>query len=469
MNLSNRLKPCSWEKLLMVLMAIISQPLLVDSQNASFVRGADGSLLDEVEQSGGIFYDNGEAKDAYAIFRDNGINNIRLKLWHTPEEPYNGLGRVLAMAERAADLGLGITIDFHFSDTWADPGHQTKPAAWDDLSYALLTDSIRQYTRNVIGLLKQQNTLPQYVQIGNEINCGMLWNDGRVCNPYDTEAQWNKLGGLIKNAIQGVKEALLPDENVGIIIHFGDGGNNGACRWFFDHIASQNIDYDIIGLSFYPWWHGTFNILQYNLDDLADRYDKDLMVMETGYPFTLSWNDNTNNIVGLSEQLMEGYPATVDGQYRYIRDLILLVKGTSGGKGKGVFYWSPEWISAPGLGSPWENVALFDFENEVLSSIIAFHENTGVPEPGNEPFGLVSYPNPFHEKTEIRFHLNTPSKVKLSIFDAVGRQVKSWPEKDRPAGLNRIPWHAGGLPPGSYTLHLKVGSAMINRVMLKTE
>ena len=253
-------------------------------QHSDFVKGADGSLLDQVEQSDGVFYEDGEETDAYAIFKNHGFNNIRLKLWHTPELPYNGLERVKMMAKRAAVLGLSITLDFHYSDTWADPGHQTKPAAWSDASFTALTDSVRNYSRNVIFQLRLQNSLPEYIQLGNEITCGMLWDEGRVCDPWNTDEQWNKLGLLIKNAIQGVYEALLPEDEVKIIIHFDNGGNNAACRWFYDNIQEENIEYDVIGLSFYPWWHGDLDDLENNLNDLASRYSKDVMVVETGYP-----------------------------------------------------------------------------------------------------------------------------------------------------------------------------------------
>ncbi|MEJ2594364.1 MAG: glycosyl hydrolase 53 family protein [bacterium] len=437
-------------------------------QNSHFVRGADGSLVDQVEQSGGVFYENGVEKDAYEIFRDHGINNIRLKLWHSPEEPYNGLTRVLMMAKRVKALGMELTLDFHFSDTWADPGHQTKPAAWSDLPYDLLTDSIRQYTRYVIYRMKQQNTLPKYVQIGNEINCGILWNDGRVCNPYDNSTQWNKLGGLLKNAIQGIHEATTDEDTLKIILHFGDGGDNGACRWFYDNISEQSVPYDIIGLSYYPWWHGIFAGLQYNLNDLAQRYGKEIMIVETGYPWTLGWNDNTNNIVGQPGQLMEGYPATIDGQYRYIRDLILLIKNTEGDKGAGMIYWSPEWISAPGLGSPWENVSLFDFENEMLSSIVAFDENTGITSGQASEFGLENFPNPFQQSTSIRFQMNEPGSVEITIYDAMGNKVFTPDRHAFPAGLQSVSWNSHQLPEGIYFVEIIIRDKKYRRKLVKS-
>ena len=440
-------------KLLLSLFLILST-VICQAQLLSFVKGADGSVLDQVEQSGGKFYNHGVETDAYEILKKYGFNNIRLKLWHTPSEPYNDLGRVKAMAKRANDLGLGITLDFHYSDTWADPANQQKPEVWNQLQFSILTDSIRQYTRNVIGQLKLQNTLPEYIQIGNEISCGMLWNDGNVCNP-DSPEQWNKLGILIKNAIQGVNEALSTDDKVKIIIHFDNGGNNGACRWFYDNITEEGIDFDIIGLSFYPWWHGTLTNLRNNLNDLATRYEKDIIVVEFGYPWTLAWNDNTNNLVGLEDQLHDGYPATVEGQYTYIRDLIELVKATSGNHGTGVMYWSPEWIVAPTFGSPWENVALFDFNNEVLESIRAFEDNAGATENQyKDPVMLNVFPNPFQEETNISFDLSQHQLIKLSLMNLYGEPVINLHHGNLNKGNHKFSLNNEGLSSGLYIIRL---------------
>ena len=434
----------------------------------AFIKGADGSVLDQVEQSGGVFYENGEVKDAYQIFKNNGITMIRLKLWHTPSEPYNNLARVKVMAKRAKDLGLGFTLDFHYSDTWADPAHQTKPTAWNNLSFDVLADSIYAYTNYVITQLKLQNTLPDYVQIGNEINCGILWNDGNVCDP-DSPEQWNKLGILIKKAQQGLEEAIDSGDDVKIILHLADGGNNGVCRWWYDNILEEGVQFDVIGLSFYPWWHGNLTDLKNNLNDLAVRYDKDIIIVEAAYPWTLAWNDNTTNIIGSASQLLSGYPATVDGQYRYLRDIMEVIKSTSNKKGKGMIYWSPEWISSPQWGSPWENVSLFDFDNQVLSSIKAFDDNTDVADvfmPGSR---IKIYPNPFTDQATVSFHLNQKSHVKIEILDFSGRHLSSISEEIVETGSTKIPLNISFLTSGIYLLKLTINDLNYYQKIVKSD
>jgi arabinogalactan endo-1,4-beta-galactosidase len=326
-----------------------------------FIKGADVSFLDEIEEHGGTYGDNGVAGDALEILKGHGFNYIRLRTWHTPEARYCTLGRTLAMARRIRELNLGLLLDLHYSDTWADPGRQTKPAAWAGLPFEETGDSIYQYTRHVIAEMGNQNTLPDMIQIGNEITCGMLWDDGRVCGPFDTRAQWVKLARLITEAIRGVNDGLGVDDSISIMIHIDCGGDTTRTREFFDRLLAGGVDFDIIGLSYYPWWHGTLADLSANLDMLARRYDKDIIVVETAYPWTLGWCDDTHNIVGLPEQLHPGYPASVDGQSRFLIDLMTMISATPGGRGRGLFYWSPEYISVPTHGSPWENMTLFDF------------------------------------------------------------------------------------------------------------
>lgn len=340
------------------------------------IKGADVSALLEIEDYGGIFKENDNPKDALEIFRDHGINYIRLRIWHTPNTGYCDLGKTLLMASRIKNLGLKLLLDIHYSDSWADPGHQTKPTAWQNLSFQELKDSVYLYNYNLISALKDQSTLPDIVQIGNEITCGVLWDDGRVCDQFNTTQQWTQLGELINEGIRGVNESLAPGDSIKIMIHIDRGGDNTGSRWFFDNLLAQNVDFDIIGLSYYPWWQGTLNDLELNVNDLAQRYDKEIIIVETAYPWTLDWYDNTHNIVGEPGQLHQGYPATVEGQTNFLNDLFNLIMDIPDNKGIGLFYWAPEWISVPTLGSPWENVTLFNFTGDLLSTISAFDSTT---------------------------------------------------------------------------------------------
>jgi arabinogalactan endo-1,4-beta-galactosidase len=330
-------------------------------QEPVLIKGADVSFLDQIEDSGGVYAEDGVARDALEILKDHGFNYIRLRIWHTPPDRYCNLERTLAMAARINDLGLGFLLDFHYSDSWADPGKQTKPVAWADLSFDDLKDSVYLYSRGVIAALDSQNTLPDMVQLGNEIICGMLWDDGRVCHPFDTPDQWAKFAALVSEGIRGVNDGAGARGSIRIMIHIDRGGDSGGSRWFFDNLLTHGVDFDVIGLSYYPWWHGTMDNLSANLEILAERYDKDIIVAETAYPWTLDWFDNTHNIVGLPEHLHPGYPASVDGQRQFLIDLMEVIRSTPGNRGRGLFYWSPEYISAPALGSPWENMTLFDF------------------------------------------------------------------------------------------------------------
>lgn len=345
-----------------------------DDDSVEFIMGADISFIPQIEDLGGVYKGDGIPRDPIQIFKEYGINYMRLKLWHTPDENYNNLEKILYMAARIKDKQLRFLLNFHYSDTWADPGKQYKPAAWEGLSFETLKDSVYQYTKKVLRALYDQQTLPDMVQIGNEITPGMLWNEGRVGGAFDTPQQWQNLGELISAGIRGVRESCTAGDSVRIMIHLDRGGDNGTCRWFFDNLLAQDVEFDFIGLSFYPWWHGTLSQVAANLNDLASRYDKDLVIVETAYPWTLQWFDAVNNIVGSSSDLHSGYPATIEGQKDFLRDLIQIVRTVQGQRGTGLFYWAPEYISVQPIGSPWENNALFDFEGNVLSSMDVFLE-----------------------------------------------------------------------------------------------
>jgi arabinogalactan endo-1,4-beta-galactosidase len=337
-----------------------------------FILGVDISALEQVEEGGGIFSDDGIAGDAIDIFREHGVNYIRLRLWHSPSGETGSLDSALRLAARGREAGMGLLLDIHYSDDWADPNKQYKPGVWEGLPFEALADSVRAYTSDVIGRFWAAGVLPEIVQIGNEISCGLLWNDGKVCGTLEADTRWRNLAALVNAGIEGVKDGAGSGEMPRIMIHYDDGGDNSRCRWFFDKLAGEGVGFDIIGLSFYPWWHGTLDDLSANLDDLAARYGKVIIIVETAYPWTLGWFDDEHNLVGLEGQLHDGFDASVDGQRKFIEKVIETVEGIEGGRGIGFFYWAPEWISAPGASSPWENMTLFDFSGSALYSIGAF-------------------------------------------------------------------------------------------------
>lgn len=341
-------------------------------QQGGLIKGADISFLKEIENHGGVFSEVGGRRDFLDILKDHGFNYVRLRLWHSPEAGYCGLDSTLAVASRVKAKGFGLLLDIHYSDTWADPGRQSKPRAWEGVGFQALEDSVYEYTRRVIGRLRAQNTLPDMVQIGNEITCGMLWDDGRTCGAADTPEQWRKLGGLVRAGVRGVEDGLGKGDSVRIMIHTDRGADSQGSIRFYDHMLAEGVRFDVIGLSYYPWWHGTLDEVRANLDTLASRYNRDIMIVETAYPWTLGRSDDTHNGVGLPGQLHRGYSASVAGQKAFLADLLAVVDGVHGGRGRGVFYWAPEYISVPGLGSTWENVTLFDFSGKVLPAMSVF-------------------------------------------------------------------------------------------------
>lgn len=325
-------------------------------------RGVDASFIPQLESAGVIFRDeSGTPQDALAIFASRGINLIRLRVWHTPAGGWCDTPQTLAMARRAKAAGMHIMLCIHYSDSWADPGQQTTPAAWQGQSLLQLRASAQTYTRNLVSAFAAQGTPPAIVQIGNETTDGMLWPAGRI-----STAGFNAFATLFAACADGVRLAMPAPGTPLIMAHIDRGGDNAATRWFFDQMSSRNVAYDVIGLSYYPWWHGALAAMQTNINDVATRYGKRVMIVETAYPFTLGWNDNENNFVGLTSQLQPGFSASAGGQAAFIAAVNNAVAGVPGGRGLGACYWAPEFVANPSIGSPWENLAAFDFSGRAL-------------------------------------------------------------------------------------------------------
>lgn len=337
----------------------------------TFYRGADLSFVDEIEREGGAYYDGDRPGDVLDIVQASGVNSIRLRIWNEPAGGYCNLERTLAMARRIKERGLHLLLDFHYSDKWADPANQWKPRAWEGLDYDALRDAVGLYTADVLHALRDAGALPDMVQIGNEITPGMLWDDGRVDGEHDTDGQWKRFAGLVKS---GIDAARSVDPAIEIMIHIDRGGDNASSVKFFDRFREQGVEFDTIGLSYYPWWHGTLDDLRANLADLALRYGKPIIVVETAYPWTLNGPEGSPLIVRQEEQLHAGYPATVEGQSRYLADFAAVIRETPGGLGAGYHYWEPCWIpSKPewsvGHANNWANLTLFDFAGRKLASL----------------------------------------------------------------------------------------------------
>jgi arabinogalactan endo-1,4-beta-galactosidase len=324
----------------------------------TFIRGADLSDLPKIESLDNVFFNrDGQAGDMLSILKDNGVNTIRVKLWYSSPDGHAGFQEVKAFSERIKAKGLKVWLTVHYSDTWADPGNQAKPGSWLGLDYNTLKDSMYAYTARIVSEIH-----PEFIQIGNEINSGFLWPHGHNIN---NEAQFIELLST------GAKAVRDNDDEAKIIIHFA--GLSGS-NWFFNKVV--DVDYDIMGLSYYPFYHGQdLGEFESTLSSLGETYDKDILIAETAYPFTLEWEDWTTNIVGSEEDLITpDYPATPTGQKAFVAKIKEIV--TQADRGIGFCYWGSELVAFDGNesteGSPWENLALFGFDNKALPVVEAF-------------------------------------------------------------------------------------------------
>ncbi|ABO90427.1 galactosidase [Aeromonas salmonicida subsp. salmonicida] len=361
---------------------------------ADFIKGADLSMLAEVEKHGGKFFDeHGNPQDAMAILKENGFNYIRLRLWVDPKDadgkPYGGgnndLATTIELAKRAKANGMKFLLDYHYSDFWTDPARQNKPKAWASMNIDQLTEAVYQHTKTTMDAFAKAGVLPDMVQVGNEINGGMLWPEGKSWGQNGGE--FDRLAGLLNAGIKAVKEH---GDQIKIMLHLAEGTKNDTFIWWFDEITKRKVPFDIIGLSYYIYWNGPMNALQYNMNDISKRYDKDLIVVEAAYGYTTANCDNAENNFTSKEADDAGYPATVQGQANYLHDLLQVVTKVPEGRGKGVFYWEPAWLPTPGAtwatkagmkynsddwkeGNARENQSLFDCQGKVLPSIKAFN------------------------------------------------------------------------------------------------
>ena len=245
------------------------------------ILGADISFLPELESKGMKFKDKGTQKDVLTILKEHGFNYIRLRIFndpantngYSPELGFCDLEHTKQMAKRIKAAGLKFLLDFHYSDYWADPGHEYKPAAWQGQDFKTLETSLYTYTLHVMQQLKEQGTLPDMVQVGNEINHGMVWPEGMISN-------LDSLAALIYEGFKAIKEV---NPATPVILHIALGGQNAESRFFLDNMKKRNVPFDIIGLSYYPKWHGTLSDLKNNMTDLANRYHKQVMVAEYSF------------------------------------------------------------------------------------------------------------------------------------------------------------------------------------------
>lgn len=347
-----------------------------------FVMGVDLSYVNQILDHGGIYHDAGRSGDPYRLLADRGANLVRLRLWHSPDwvrdsiygpdaTLYSGLDDVTEAIRRARAAGMQTNLDIHYSDIWADPGRQHVPAAWRHIrDLETLADSVYGYTRSVLQHLRAHGLTPEYVQVGNETNCGMLATgapDG-FPNVRTCDDNWEAQGTVLNAGIRAVRE-VAPDAR--IILHVAQPENVAP---FFRGITGAGgvTDFDVIGFSFYELWSDVDmdRIDEYIAAWRDEWRGRDVMIVETAYPFTLENADAYTNILG-ERALDPEYPTSPEGQRDY---MIALTEEVIRGGGSGVMYWEPAWITSRmrdlwGTGSSWENNAFFDFEGNVHAGV----------------------------------------------------------------------------------------------------
>lgn len=360
---------------------------------SKFIKGMDLSTLLELERCGAKYYEDGKEKDILDIMKEHDVDTIRLRLWNDPKseegEPYgagnNDLAETIAIGKKVTAAGFGVLLNFHYSDFWADPGKQIKPKAWKDFGVDELEQAVYDFTLENLTKIIEAGVNVTMIQVGNELSNGLLWPEGKVPN-YDNIAKF-------VNA--GIRACRKVNADIPIMIHLDNGGNNELyVRWFTNFIE-RGEEFEYIGLSYYPFWHGSLDQLEFNMNDIAKRFNKDLIIAEVSMGFTMDsyqeyekLADSERKGYATKPELVEkiDYPMTIEGQADFTKDFLNRVANVVDDHGKGFFWWEPAWIPVPGsgwatpaslkymndpgpCGNEWANQALFDYDGNVLPAL----------------------------------------------------------------------------------------------------
>lgn len=389
----------------------------IENLSTDFIKGADVSIMPELERNGTKFYDNGIEQDGLTILKNHGVNWIRVRIWNNPYVVGpEGVGggntdeaKAIEMAKRAKALGMKVLVDFHYSDFWVDPGQQKKPDAWKNDSGDKLVDDVYAYTAKVMQDFNAQGVTPDMVQVGNELNNGMLWPEAQLTE--DNPNGYKFLAKLLNAGLQAVHDNDK-DNKVKTMIHLA-GVDVNLYHTFFDNLIVENKvnDFDIIGMSFYPFWHGTMDDLKNTMNDVSAKYNKDVIAVETAFGYTLEDADFEKNNFGTNEEKVGGYKATVQGQATGLRDVMATVASVNDNRGLGIFYWAPDWVinekvgwKSNGGGNGWDNLTLFDTKGNALESM--------------DTFNLVSDPNNQYIEPQVTA-INTVDVKDVSLYSNV--------------------------------------------------
>ncbi len=442
-----------------------------------FYLGADLSYVNEMEDCGVVYQDGGVAKDPYAIFADYGANLVRIRLWHTPNwydalnsgQRYSDLADVKKSIARAKQAGMAVLLDFHLSDTWADPGRQIVPAAWAGVvdQLPLLQDSLYNYVHGTMMELAAEDLLPTMVQVGNETNKGIL--QSAAADAAGWALDWPRNAALFNRAIRAIRDVeTATGQSIEIALHIAGPNNAG---WLTDGFTEYGVtDYDVLGLSYYWAWHqpltiaGTGDIITQLKTKLPG---KDIMIFETGYIWTTASNDQANNIIS---SVQAGYsPASPTNQRRWLIDLTkeVLARG-----GSGVVYWEPAWVSSDcftqwGRGSHQEHATFFDFDSNVLPDGgmgfygYDYQGTTSTQGDTNAAPSFEAYPLAGHRSLAIRVPTGVISgRAHFRLYDTTGRTLLTY--KAAPGGGEiRESINIPEVPTGIYFLELRDGGRLL--------
>lgn len=375
----------------------------------SFIRGADVSMISVIEENSFYKTETGARKDVLEILQSYGVNWIRLRLWNETNGSDGdcNIDRMTKIARRAKKLGMKFLLDFHYSDTWADPVNQILPKAWASMSYDDVKNEMYNFTKESISTFIKYGATPDMVQIGNEITSGMMFPHGQRSTSNGNE----RLGELLNIGSDAVRDAFEENtknrSDVKIMLHLDRGGNASIYKSFFDQYSTHDgsspticeVDFDVIGLSYYPIFnsHKTLVDLSNNMNNISKRYNKEVCIAEVSYGWTTEYNDKESNIfwsddeeiaatvlldsdgevydgieVAIRENGTKYIPATVQNQANVIRAVVEKVAQVPNNKGIGFFYWEPCWIATSSVPSTWENQAMFDFNGNALPSLKVF-------------------------------------------------------------------------------------------------
>ena len=355
-----------------------------------FIKGMDLSTLLELERCGAKYYDHGVERDVLDIIKDYDVDTIRIRLWNDPKsedgEPYgagnNDLEETIAIGKKVTDAGFGVLLNFHYSDFWADPGKQIKPKAWANYGADELEKAVYDFTLESLQRVLDAGVNVTMIQVGNELSNGLLWPEGKVPN-YDNIARF---------VSSGIRACRKINPEIPIMLHLDNGGNNELyVRWFENYIK-RGEDFEYIGLSYYPFWHGSLDALEFNMNDIAKRFGKELIIAEVSMGYTMEdykdyekLEDSERKGYATRPALVEkiDYPMTIQGQVDFTKDFLNRVSNVVNGLGMGFFWWEPAWIPVPGsgwatpaslkymndpgpCGNEWANQALFDYDGNAL-------------------------------------------------------------------------------------------------------